>query len=553
MACAPSPSEDISWEDFRDQHTKTFDGEEMFVVEWDTAVSHDELRAYYLSLRSGRDGDEGTFRSIVNQVGGVDDVWTPQQAHDLTYCVTDEFGADKDRAVQEMREATSAWEAVADIDFTYRSEHDADCDNGNGDVLFSVQPWNASGACAFFPSGGGCIERTLVIDFADLDSNPFYGPNVDSRGVFRHELGHILGLRHEHTRPEAGQCFENDQWRPLTPYDVSSVMHYPWCNGDPLTDLSITPLDAQGVQALYGHPNLSVEILAEGSESTISWSHRSRSSYSIHRSTSPSFMAMGPDSQMLEDSLINGFIDDFSLDFYDPLHPEDPYELGAFYQVVEHLPGGELVFSPVMGRIGFGIMPSGFSVDLPFDRYSKVPICLEPTPTWSLFEQLLHTTPEEIYGWVPSSQSYWGTTSYGEVSNLGLGEALAMRAGVRPGPVLPLDRFQLTGRVPEQGEMSVPLHEGDNSVVWPVTSDATTAQAIAAAVPGEIAVGFWDLFMQRIHWYPDVPADPPPGVLNVASPAGFVVEPCSHVHVHIDSQDGTAAGTELGASWPPGA
>ena len=80
-------------------------------------------------------------------------------------------------------------------------------------------------------------------------------PNVRTVGVFRHELGHILGLRHEHIRAEAGGvCTEGTSFRALTPYDSSSVMHYPWCNGVTTTDLSITASDTSGARQLYGAP-----------------------------------------------------------------------------------------------------------------------------------------------------------------------------------------------------------------------------------------------------------------------------------------------------------
>jgi hypothetical protein len=69
-----------------------------------------------------------------------------------------------------------------------------------------------------------------------------------------HELGHVLGFRHEHTRPEAAACFEDDNYRPLTPYDSASVMHYPQCNGTSEA-LAFTAIDAQGIAALYGAPN----------------------------------------------------------------------------------------------------------------------------------------------------------------------------------------------------------------------------------------------------------------------------------------------------------
>jgi len=76
-------------------------------------------------------------------------------------------------------------------------------------------------------------------------------PNWLPKNILGHELGHTLGFRHEHTRPEAGVCFEDLNWRPLTPYDSASIMHYPQCNGTSL-DLSMTATDRQGVVALYG-------------------------------------------------------------------------------------------------------------------------------------------------------------------------------------------------------------------------------------------------------------------------------------------------------------
>ncbi len=67
----------------------------------------------------------------------------------------------------------------------------------------------------------------------------------------RHELGHTIGLRHEHTRPESGTCFEDNNWRALTSYDAASVMHYPQCNGSNNGDLNLTAADKAGVAALY--------------------------------------------------------------------------------------------------------------------------------------------------------------------------------------------------------------------------------------------------------------------------------------------------------------
>src|SRR5439155_19674945 len=100
-----------------------------------------------------------------NQVGGQDDVWTRAAQLRLTYCVSDDFAAAKSRAVSEMASATHAWEAVGNVSFRYVPGQDASCDNTNTSVGFAVRPWTGSGACSFFPSGAGCVARTLVINF----------------------------------------------------------------------------------------------------------------------------------------------------------------------------------------------------------------------------------------------------------------------------------------------------------------------------------------------------------------------------------------------------
>ncbi|WP_458576345.1 zinc metalloprotease [Aliamphritea spongicola] len=80
-------------------------------------------------------------------------------------------------------------------------------------------------------------------------------------GILRHELGHVLGFRHEHTRAESGTCFEDSEWTPLTSYDPFSVMHYPQCNGQGDWSLSITKQDAKGASCLYGPPVSSLTSL----------------------------------------------------------------------------------------------------------------------------------------------------------------------------------------------------------------------------------------------------------------------------------------------------
>lgn len=258
------PRDVVSWEEYQRNAARVVDGKELYIVEWDLALTRDELRdrydRYVAAASTGQDGSESPGRTEsplrVNRVGSSDDIWTWANRYNLRYCVSNAFGTNKTRIVNEMANAAASWEYVADVDFIYDSTQDASCTNANPSVTFAVQPWTAGGACAFFPSGGGCIPRTVVIDIPSLDPAPPTSPNVTTGTVLIHELGHVLGFRHEHSASSLNPCYEDSNWRELTTYDVASTMHYPWCNGVSTSTLNLTYLDAAGAAALYGwHTN----------------------------------------------------------------------------------------------------------------------------------------------------------------------------------------------------------------------------------------------------------------------------------------------------------
>jgi hypothetical protein len=150
-----------------------------------------------------------------------------------------------------MSAATQAWEDVADIDFVHAPSQDASCTATNSQVVFDVRPVSGAQylARAFFPDDARG-DRNVLINDSSFGLDP--ADNLSLVGILRHELGHTLGFRHEHTRPEAGTCFEDENWRPLTSYDEFSVMHYPQCNGGGDWTLTLTAFDQSGAACLYG-------------------------------------------------------------------------------------------------------------------------------------------------------------------------------------------------------------------------------------------------------------------------------------------------------------
>jgi hypothetical protein len=233
----------MSYEEFLKLVYKEPDSD-VYIVNGDEAIEGErKLRAFY----------EANFQPgalIVHTVGGADAKWSDAQKLNLTYCVSDTFGANKAAAVSAMTAAAGAWEAVANVNFTHVTAQDASCTASNNNVLFDVRPVNSGGqylARAFFPDSTRSSRNVLIDNSAFGNVNPW-----TLTGILRHELGHTLGFRHEHTRPEAGTCFEDNNWRALTTYDGSSVMHYPQCNGTQTGDLVITTKDATGAASLYG-------------------------------------------------------------------------------------------------------------------------------------------------------------------------------------------------------------------------------------------------------------------------------------------------------------
>ncbi len=220
-----------------------------YIVNGDTTVTNKkQLREFYDKNVKPRQATE----LVLAQVSGLDAKWNDQQKKKLSYCVSNTFGARQAAVVQQMAGATGEWEKVATVDFVHDPSQDGSCDPSNAAVVFDVRPVNVNGeylARAFFPNEPRAA-RNVLIDETSFDLPA--GEKLQLGGILRHELGHTLGFRHEHTRPESGACFEDLDWRPLTTYDAFSVMHYPQCNGKGDWSLNLTAKDKNATACLYG-------------------------------------------------------------------------------------------------------------------------------------------------------------------------------------------------------------------------------------------------------------------------------------------------------------
>jgi hypothetical protein len=176
----------------------------------------------------------------------------------LTYCVwRPSFGSDAEHAaaVDGMRAATSDWSGICGIEFEHitNGDHAAEL---SGDISFPVVRQPGGGtliAMAFFPDDPPQQRFVSVFDgFFSSQPNAF-----DSIGVMRHELGHVLGFRHEHIRPEAPDLFNPESLEhtvAITEYDPTSVMHYV-AEGVGDSKLRFTDRDKAGARLVYGGPD----------------------------------------------------------------------------------------------------------------------------------------------------------------------------------------------------------------------------------------------------------------------------------------------------------
>ena len=250
-----------SFEEFLDYVYCESDGR-ICVVDGDTPI-----RGGWAGLREFYDthvNPQGQALSV-NRGSRGDDLWYGDQRFDLSFCVSDEFGERKQEVVDAMVGAAEDWEEIADVRFPYRDDQDHRCHIENRQVLFPVTPSEPNSpylARAFFPAFEE-HERDVVVNLPEYDAARQNSrmENLSLRGIMRHELGHVLGFRHEHTRDEAGlyYCFEDHNFRPGTAYDSESVMHYPQCGGDNDWTLPLSETDEIG--AAYFYPPEGVEVL----------------------------------------------------------------------------------------------------------------------------------------------------------------------------------------------------------------------------------------------------------------------------------------------------
>ena len=241
------------------------DGTSYYVVEGDLFLNETELFAYAARRAAEQQVAAGGV-SVQREglVGMTDDAgklvrW--RKGLLLTYCILRSTFASEEQyqvVVRAMRQATSGWEALCGVNFKHLKVLDDGSQASNERCIFKVAGGDSRGkfiAVAFFPNQPE-TRRSVYID------PTFFAPNLgfEQAGVLRHELGHVLGFRHEHIRSGAPPACPDEPLENtlnLTNYDPKSVMHY-FCGQVGSKELAFTEFDRQGARAVYGPPDREV-------------------------------------------------------------------------------------------------------------------------------------------------------------------------------------------------------------------------------------------------------------------------------------------------------
>lgn len=236
---------------------------ERYVVEGDMLVTEQEALVYLVASSSTETRKGIRPELLVNVHEGQPDYYAELSARTLRYAIErTSFSTQEqfDQVAENFRKAASDWESACSecqIKFVRITEGGTDAPN------FRIRYHDAKGsyiAASFFPHDVA-EQRVLNVDPS------YFATSYDRIGVFRHEIGHVLGYRHEHTRGVNGCYFEDNQWLPLTPYDPTSVMHY-FCGGGGNLTLQLTKVDQAGHRLLYGSKEVAQPAIARSASST---------------------------------------------------------------------------------------------------------------------------------------------------------------------------------------------------------------------------------------------------------------------------------------------
>jgi hypothetical protein len=247
----------------------TVNGERFWIIDGDDLLDGDQLEEYCQRKISLEDSNYKHYNltglTVVTDSDNNVIIWPKDSV--IKYSILKRSftsTAHYTLIVNRLQQAASDWMKICGVKFQYMPQYDdlpASSALPDGLTFFAKEyPIGGAIATSFFPFYPSERCRLLIHPVA------YYNSPYDGVGALRHELGHIIGCRHEQIWSSDPTCTRGEEVI-VKNYlgqtmgakligdipDPFSVMHYK-CGNSGSYSLQFTPSDIRSAMTLFGHP-----------------------------------------------------------------------------------------------------------------------------------------------------------------------------------------------------------------------------------------------------------------------------------------------------------